>query len=272
MTLPFSGPATPLGPNDITEAAASLGCDAAAVKAVITVEAGPGGGFLSDGSGRPKILFEAFDFSRATGGVYDATHPTISAPSSDWKLYVGGAGEYARLAQAMTLNPTAALASASWGLFQIMGNNFKLAGYESVQTYVTAMCQGEGPQLAAFVSFCELAGLARFLVAHDWASFALHYNGVLYKKNQYDTRLAAAWAAASGVAPASAPLAIGATGTAVEALQAALNKAGASIPVDGSFGQVTDFALMSFQASHSLTVDGIAGADTLAALGIPSVT
>jgi hypothetical protein len=194
MTIPFSGPATPLGPNDITEAAASLGCDAAAVKAVITVEAGPGGGFLSDGSGRPKILFEAFDFSRATGGVYDATHPTISAPSSDWKLYVGGAGEYARLAQAMTLNPTAALASASWGLFQIMGNNFKLAGYESVQTYVTAMCQGEGPQLAAFVSFCELAGLARFLVAHDWASFALHYNGVLYKKNQYDTRLAAAWA------------------------------------------------------------------------------
>ena len=54
MALEFSGPATPLDDAAIASAANKLGCEVAAVRAVVDVESG--GGFLPDG--RPKILFE----------------------------------------------------------------------------------------------------------------------------------------------------------------------------------------------------------------------
>ena len=40
------------------------------------------------------------------------------------------------------------------------------------------------------------------------------------------------------------------------------------VPADGQFGAKTDEALKSYQKEHSLTVDGIAGPDTFAALGL----
>jgi len=49
-------------------------------------------------------------------------------------------------------------------------------------------------------------------------------------------------------------------------LQAALNKAGASLIVDGIVGTDTRVAVKAFQAAHGLAVDGIAGPDTIAAL------
>lgn len=265
MAVAFSGAATPLGATDISTAAQTLGCDAAAVQAVTTVETGPGGGFLADGSGRPIILFEAYRFGEATGHKYDAQYPSISSPTSNWKLYQGGAAEYTRLNLAVSLNRPAALQSASWGMFQIMGSNYALCGFDGVEDFVAAMASGAGAQLQAFVKFCQGAGLAPLLAAHDWTHFALRYNGALYARNQYDTRLATAYQRAIGTLPAG-PLQIGDTGAAVVALQNALNKFGAGLTVDGNFGRATDYALLNFQASHSLVANGIAGPDTMALL------
>jgi hypothetical protein len=271
MTVSFTGTALPLGQNDLHTAAANLHCDTPAIQAVTTVECGPGGGFLGDGSKRPIILFEAFRFAEATGHRYDSQYPNISSPTSNWKLYKGGAAEYDRLAQAMVLSASAALLSTSWGMFQIMGSNYKTAGFDTVDDFVNAMAVSAGNQLEAFVKFCQDNGLSTFLAAHDWTHFALRYNGALYARNQYDTRLAAAYQraveAAAGTA-ASAPLQIGDTGPGVKALQEALIAHGANIIADGSFGRATDYALMNFQAVHSIGVDGIAGPQTLVALGI----
>lgn len=62
----------------------------------------------------------------------------------------------------------------------------------------------------------------------------------------------------------------GNSGAAVVALQAALNKAGATpaLQVDGVFGSSTTNALKTFQQKNKLTADGIAGPQTFAALGI----
>jgi N-acetylmuramidase len=176
--------------SDYKAVAQSLGCEVAAVRAVVSVEAA-GSGFYSDG--RPKILFEAQWFSEFTDGIYDDSHPNISSPVWNRRLYIGGVAEWDRLSQALVLNRVAALKSASWGLGQIMGFNLKVAGYSDVEAFVKDMHQGEGKQLTAMFNFIKNNGLARSLVNQDWASFALGYNGAGYRQNGYDAQLADAY-------------------------------------------------------------------------------
>lgn len=52
----------------------------------------------------------------------------------------------------------------------------------------------------------------------------------------------------------------------VRKVQAGLNKLGATLVVDGHYGQMTKDAVAAFQSSHGLTADGWAGPLTLAAL------
>jgi hypothetical protein len=66
--------------------------------------------------------------------------------------------------------------------------------------------------------------------------------------------------------PVAHMLSIGDRGPQVEALQAALNRAGAGLLVDGIFGRDTQASLLAFQGAHGLVVNGVAGRETLAAL------
>jgi hypothetical protein len=189
--MDFTGAATPLGVSDIASAAATLQCEPAAIWAVCDIESA-GGGFLPDK--RPKILFEAHVFGRLTGHRWDDSHPNISSPQWDRSLYgADGAHQYDRLAEAIGLDRAAALQSASWGMFQIMGMNYAVCGFAGVEDYVAAMCVGEGAQLAAFAAFCRHSGLDRHLRAHDWAGFALGYNGPGEAENDYAGKLEAAY-------------------------------------------------------------------------------
>ena len=176
--------------QDFIVAAATLGCSVAVVKAVCQVEA-PKGGFLP--SGEPTILFERHQCSKRTGRLFDISHPHISNQKPGG--YLGGQAEHDRLAEAVALNRHAALESTSWGKFQIMGFNHAPAGFASLQSFITAMYEGEGPQLEAFVSFIRHEGLAVFLRDRRWADFARRYNGVNFAINSYDTKLAAAYKA-----------------------------------------------------------------------------
>lgn len=184
---------------DFEEVAARLGCEWEAVAAVAEVESGRFGGFAQDG--RPIILFERHMFSRRTNSIYDQSHPTISNRT---------AGGYPRtqverwrqVADAYALNAEAALSSTSFGRFGLLGSNFANMGYTTAREYVAFMARSERNQLVAFEAFIRSSGLADELQRKDWAGFAARYHGPAYAENQYDTKMAQAYARLKATPPA----------------------------------------------------------------------
>lgn len=231
-----------LGPFEA--AADELGCDLAAVQAVAEVES-RGAAFLP--SGRPPIFFERHVFARLTDDQFTAGHPRISGPAGGYGA--PGDGQYLRLDEAYNLASAAALRSASWGRFQIMGFNAERCGWPSVEAFVAAMCEDEAHQLAAFVGFVGSDLNTRTaLQRHDWAIFAARYNGPGYRANLYNEKLADAHARFAGAisGPAVRDGIVGKIDTPREA-QIALNLLGFDCgPADGIEGPMTRAAVLAF--------------------------
>jgi peptidoglycan hydrolase-like protein with peptidoglycan-binding domain len=181
--LPFQGNASPLSSTGLTSVAGKLGVFAAEIWTVLAVETS-GCGYISDR--RPQILFERHIFHRLTNGQYD--DGDISDPTP------GGYGppgtpQYDRLAKAIAKDRGASLQSASWGIGQIMGENYARAGFQNVEDMVAAMSDSEDQQLEAMGVFLVTTGLVSPLQAHNWSSFAHGYNGPNYATNRYDILL-----------------------------------------------------------------------------------
>ncbi len=185
--------------QDLQQAADRLGVPLASVMAVNQVES-RGEGFAANG--RPVILFErhvmharlqANGLSEAEADALAAKQPALVNRKAGG--YIGGTAEHQRLAQAQQLHATAALESASWGLFQIMGYHWQRLGYFDAQHFADTMALSEAAQLDAFVSFIETdTALHKALKGRKWAEFARRYNGPNYARNLYDVKLARAYA------------------------------------------------------------------------------
>jgi hypothetical protein len=174
--------------------AKSLQVEAAALRAVATVEAA-GAGFLPNDPTKPKILFEGHAFHRLTGGRFAAERPDLSYPKWDKTKYSGTLrGEWARLEAACGLDRPAALSSASWGMFQIMGFNYAYCGCSDVEGFVALQHAGAARQMECFARFVARPPYLAALQAKDWEAFAKAYNGPQHAKNKYAPKMAAAYA------------------------------------------------------------------------------
>jgi len=168
----------------------------AALKAISIVESS-GNGFLPDG--RCKILFEGHIFWRqlVIAGIspqkYTANNTDILYEVWDKTKYKGGVAEYERLERAMKIHRKAALKSASYGMFQIMGFNHKNCGYDDIENFVTDMNESAEKQLTAAVKFIKSQNLVDYMNARNWRAFASRYNGPKFADNQYDLRLEKAY-------------------------------------------------------------------------------
>jgi hypothetical protein len=188
--IPDKGDALKLVPSDYEQAARELGVEAAAIHAVASVESGGRTGF--DSHSRPKIRYENHFFRRLTHGKYDHSHPDLSCAygSRQYKLTHGThADQYKLLHAAFALAPDAAVMSCSWGMFQVMGENYKSIGWKDLEQFVKDMFHSEGQHLRAFLGFCKHNGLVPYLKNHNWASFARGYNGPSYAENAYDVKM-----------------------------------------------------------------------------------
>lgn len=210
--------------DQFKHAASLIGCKVSCIKAVYSVEAA-GRGYLTDG--RVKILFEGHRFwkqismaginpidflqeiknegyrmngklpgSGAAMIVQYEYFKNVLYPIWDKKNYKGGAAEWDRMSKAMevckllSLQPELAMDSASYGSFQIMGENAELCGYKSAHEMIAAYNNGgESEQLNSFVRFVKSTKLDDELRALDFAAFARGYNGSQYRLNKYDIKL-----------------------------------------------------------------------------------
>ncbi|MBB4804771.1 hypothetical protein HNP38_000043 [Chryseobacterium defluvii] len=188
--------------SDLVGFADQYGLELAAVKAVNEIESS-GKGFLINN--KPKILFEGHIFWNELkkrgidpNSYYSASHKDVLYPKWTKIYYQGGVKEYDRLNEAITLSSDpkfkdAALSSASWGCFQIMGFHAKNIGYPNVSDFVARMEISEGEHLNAFGKFLEVNNILIHLRNKNWAGFSKAYNGAGYKQNKYDEKLAKAY-------------------------------------------------------------------------------
>ena len=183
--------------KNVIDAANEAGIEPATMMAVIKVESG-GSGFLKDG--RPKILFEGHKFYKhlkLAGEDVETLareNPTIIYRNWTKAHYVGGAGEHDRLDKAIKIHLQAALKSASWGLFQILGEHYEALNYDSVETFVQEQNESERNHLEAFIRFITTFNMIQHLKDRDWRGFAIRYNGPGYERNNYHVKLEMAYA------------------------------------------------------------------------------
>lgn len=182
--------------EDIARAADELGCEMAQILAVIDVETAGKSGFLDDG--RPRILFEGHVFYRRTDGRYGEREPISSRAWGAWG-YGTYTEQWRRFEMAAELDRTAAIESCSWGLFQILGENWPSLGYATAEAFYRAMHRDEAAHLDAFTRYIRANGLEPSLRAGDstpdsWVAFARRYNGPAFASHGYHERVAAAYA------------------------------------------------------------------------------
>lgn len=171
--------------QDLVDAAKDLGIEAEVMMAIARQES-HGGGFFKDG--QPKILFERHKmYSHLKADGLDAKALAVANPdivNAKQGGYGKSSTQYDKLTRARALDESAALQSASWGRFQIMGENYRDL-YKTPQEMEKAMRASEKQQLAFFVAFLRKKGggkLVQALKDHKWETVAMYYNGKYWKK------------------------------------------------------------------------------------------
>lgn len=194
----FKGPAKRIDDIDLPRIAHMIGCGEDEMHAFIETET-RGTGF--DAQGRPLILFEPHKFfaNLGAGAKRDAAvRAGLAYPK--WGQQPYPRDSYPHLIEAMKIDETAALKSASWGLGQVMGGNYASLGYATVQDLVNAACEDEEHHLEMMVAFIEandidddlraLAALRRPTLPADCVAIVRVYNGSGYAKNNYHVKFA----------------------------------------------------------------------------------
>ncbi len=173
--------------TDYSLAATQINCEVNAIKAVALVETGSSGSYFeyAGDDSIPSILFERHYFHRLTKGRHDSDTTISNSIPGGYGQYKD---QYRKLYKAYKLSPSAALKSASWGRFQIMGENFENAGYRSVEEMVKDLSLSEKNHLKAFVNLVKSnSKLTDAIRGKDWKLFAVTYNGP--KQKDYDKRM-----------------------------------------------------------------------------------
>jgi hypothetical protein len=256
------------------DAARPLGLAAAHLLAVAEVETGLNAGASVGGRVEPLIRFEGLYFDRRLSGEKLARARAEGLASPTAGAIANPSGQAARwrmLERAAAIDRKAAWESTSWGLGQVMGAHWAWLGYVSVDALAADARAGIAGQFRLMALYIDKASLADTLRRADWQAFARGYNGPAFRRNAYDTKIAAAYArhAAGGTGlpgTARSVLRRGMRGEDVATLQGALAALGHALAEDGVFGPLTDAAVRRFQATHGLTADGIVGPLTRAAI------
>lgn len=193
--------------DEIENASRELKCDPGLIYAIARQESGSSSFINLGGRMVPKVLYERHWFKRLTRtnklspSPYESKYPDICGPAyrrvkknkegklidqSTYEIITSiqdtygpeGAYQYKRLVKAYQLNPDAALQSCSWGKFQIMGFNYKTAGFATVKSFTKAMSRSDHEHFKAFLKFANgNSVLLEALRKKDFEKIAEGHNG-----------------------------------------------------------------------------------------------
>lgn len=170
--------------DEVAALAKDFGIELNILKAVMIVESSNRG--FDPRTGKILIQFEPFHFKRMTKAVIENG---VEGQTKEWQAFE----------KAAKINLEVAQKSTSWGLGQIMGFNYELAGYDTVHKMVNEFQLSEYFQVKGMLNFIKSRKLMyTSLQRKEWATFAKLYNGPQYKKFNYDTKLAEAYSRING--------------------------------------------------------------------------
>jgi hypothetical protein len=178
-------------PETFDAVAQGIDVESKALQALVTVETA-GSGFHP--IGLPKILLERHYVYRLATPAQRAELPADICNATPGG-YVGGLGEWSRFDRVASVDADLAIRSCSWGLAQIMGaqcDRFNMAPND----FMMQQALDEDAQIMFMCRFIAANAALRLALANkQWATVALLWNGVIFRENSYDTKLAAAYAA-----------------------------------------------------------------------------
>jgi hypothetical protein len=263
--MPIIGTAKPRTVEVISRVAEMMQCEPAVIDAILRVEAN-GKGFDHNGTViiRPEagkvsvcpLLTDAQKLRARKLGFTTEPRAARNQLLNDvyWDFVDRMAKEFSE---------DAAYWCTSFGAPQIMGFNYRLAGFPSIKAMVQAFADSEDAQIEAMGQFMKATGLVPALRNKRWAAIARSYNGIAYAQNDYDTKLARFYASSTAGKSTGAAtmhdddiIEFGDRGDKVKVLQGKLRDLGFYVGADGDFGPETKDQVMAFQRRHGLTVDG----------------
>jgi hypothetical protein len=173
-------------PSALSAAAWALNVEVWKIEVFAKVESSSDGAYYDDG--QPTLLYERHLFHRFTNGKFNLSkvsnipHPYNILSSPNPGDYGNKSWQHLKLRAAIKLDRDAALRSCSWGLFQILGDNWKRCGYLSLQDYINDVYQGGADShLRAFTFFIHSdSDLHRALKDGNWHTVGRLYNGRNY--------------------------------------------------------------------------------------------
>lgn len=194
--------------NDIVDEARKLRVEPALLQAIIKTEARASGFqwgiFKGSKYLEPIILYEchvAYRVIVAKSGLEEANrlakaHPDIINPKpyySKKNPYKYGlyANQHKKLQKCVAVaGYDVAMQAASWGIGQVLGENWKMCGYDSVRAFINDAYGSEKTQLTMMCNY--LKGKKGMLVAmqeFNYDKIAYLYNGEDYAVNDYHTKI-----------------------------------------------------------------------------------
>ena len=181
--LDHYAPGADLTKSDIEAAAKDLKCDPGLIYAIAKQESAASSFAKLGNRIVPKILYERHKFrdltrpSKHAQSPYEEKYRDICGPqyirvrkNKEGKLIhiktgaviaeddaygLDTAAQYKRLCKAYLLDQSAALQACSWGKFQIMGFNYKAAGFNDVKAFTKALSRSDAEHMKAFLKFAK---------------------------------------------------------------------------------------------------------------------
>lgn len=207
---------TGLTAADFEAFARATGATPAHARAIFEVESAGHGFTRHRGAVVPVILFEAHKFYANTK-AYPVSRVAPHLSSRTWnralynrtarRVQPGENVQHVRLEEAVALDAhfnaggfirNAALMSCSWGLGQVLGENWQPLRYPSLQAFINAMFASESAQFDAIARFTVANGLSDELraagrTAASWVPYVSRYNGPAFRQNNYHVRAASSY-------------------------------------------------------------------------------